>query len=280
MTVTTRKRTKSSTDTSANNANGTSEGNNSVNSTVNAEVNPSVNRRVNHRIHFADGNKGGVGKSVLCRTLYQWFLDRQQPVIGVEADVNSPDFKGIYSDVMVAQFSEDETMGARANAIVNAVVDAQKSAVVNLPATVYEAFRLWLRDYDILTLATDNNIELVKWFVVTGEFDSLKSLEISLSSFDRRIPHVVVKNLKYGDWTFFEESDDLQALIRGTQTPVIELPKLPVRVASTVLQQRLTYADSLRHRGKGFGVVEQAAVKSYLRSAYAAFESTGYLPSI
>ena len=173
MTVTTRKRTKPSTDTSADNANGNSEGNDSVNSTVNAEVNPSVNRRVNHRIHFADGNKGGVGKSVLCRTLYQWFLDRQQPVIGVEADVNSPDFKGIYSDVMVAQFSEDETMGARANAIVNAVVDAQKSAVVNLPATVYEAFRLWLRDYDILTLVADNHIELVKWFVVTGDRKSV-----------------------------------------------------------------------------------------------------------
>ena len=78
----------------------------------------------------------------------------------------------------------------------------------------------------------------------------------------------------------YRSGHDLQALIRETQTPVIELPKLPVRVASTVLQQRLTYADSLRHRGKGFGVVEQAAVKSYLRSAYAAFESTGYLPSM
>lgn len=30
-------------------------------------------------------------------------------------------------------------------------------------------------------------------------------------STDRRIPHVVVKNLKYGDWTFFEESDALNA---------------------------------------------------------------------
>ncbi|NEQ51762.1 MAG: hypothetical protein F6K11_16745 [Leptolyngbya sp. SIO3F4] len=233
---------------------------------------------VNQRIHFADGNKGGVGKSVLCRTLYQWFLDRKHPVIGIEADVNSPDFKGIYGDVKVAQFSEDETIGARANTIVNTVVDSQKNAVVNLPATVYEAFRIWLRDYDILTLAADNHIELVKWFVVTGEFDSLKSLEISLKTFDRRIPHVVVKNLKYADWSFFDEADELQALIQETQTPVIELPKLPVRVASTVLQQRLTYADSQTYRGKGFGVVEQAAVKSYLRSAYAAFESTGYLP--
>jgi hypothetical protein len=31
------------------------------------------------RIHFADGNKGGVGKSFLARTLYQYCLDRKLP---------------------------------------------------------------------------------------------------------------------------------------------------------------------------------------------------------
>lgn len=30
------------------------------------------------RIHFADGNKGGVGKSFLARTLYQYCVDRKR----------------------------------------------------------------------------------------------------------------------------------------------------------------------------------------------------------
>ena len=230
-----------------------------------------------NRIHLADGNKGGVGKSFFCRTLYQWFLDHQVPVVGVEADVNSPDFRGLYAEVTGAQFSEDEQTGARANPIVQVAVDANRDVVVNLPATVHEAFRGWLSAYDIVNLARDNNIELVKWFVVTGEFDSLKSLEISLKTFGECIPHVVVRNRKYSEWEFFEEADELQGLIRKTRTPVIDLPKLPLRVASTLLQQRLTFEAGKSHRGRRFGIVEQAAVKKYLREAYDALEGTGYL---
>ena len=235
--------------------------------------------QINSRIHFADGNKGGVGKSFLCRTLYQWFHDHRTPVIGIEADVNSPDFRGIYSEVMVSQFSEDETLGARANNIMNTALEEQKNIVVNLPATVHESFKRWLSDYGILGLATEHQIELVKWFVITGEFDSLKSLESSLKTFGEQIPHVVVKNQKYTDWTFFEAEETLQALIKKTKTPVITLPKLPVRVASTLLQERLSFEAGKSHQDKGFGIVEQAAVKGYLRSAYKQFESTGLLPT-
>ncbi|MBE7386250.1 MAG: hypothetical protein F6J95_033280 [Leptolyngbya sp. SIO1E4] len=234
---------------------------------------------IHNRVHFADGNKGGVGKSFFCRTLYQWFLDNTIPVIGVEADVNSPDFRGIYSEVMLSQFSEDETLGARANSIMNTALEAQKNVVVNMPATVHESFKRWLSDYNILSLAADSQIELVKWFVVTGEFDSLKSLEISLTTFGKQIPHVVVKNQKYADWTFFEESETLQALIQETKTQVIALPKLPVRVASTLLQERLSFEAGKAHKGKGFGIVEQAAVKGYLHTAYEQFECTGWLPT-
>ena len=233
---------------------------------------------VKNRIHFADGNKGGVGKSFFCRTLYQCLLEKNIPVIGFEADIDSPDFKGIYQqDVKMAQFSENEELGARANGIMNAAVGGQENAVVNLPATVHEAFKRWLSDYGILELANDNQIELVKWFVVTGEYDSLNSLKISLDTFGKQIPHVVVKNQKYTDWIFFDEFQELQTLIQETDSKVIDLPKLPARVASTLLQERLSFELGKSYNGKSFGIVEQAAVKGYLRSAYAQFESTGLL---
>ena len=233
---------------------------------------------ITNRIHFADGNKGGVGKSFLARSLYQWFLDHETPVIGVEADVNSPDFKGIYTDVMLSQFSEDETLGARANSILNTAVESKKNIVVNLPATVHDAFKGWIHHYDIVNLAAENQIQLVKWFVVTGEFDSSKSLEVSLKTFGRLIPHVVVRNQKFTEWEFYNESKSLQALIQETNSQVIDLPKLPVRVASTLLKERLTFEAGRAYRAERFGVVEQGAVRGYLRSAFAAMESTGYLP--
>jgi hypothetical protein len=230
------------------------------------------------RIHFADGNKGGVGKSMLCRTLYQWFIDKAAPVTGVEADVNSPDFKGTYKEVMISRFSEDENVNGVANDIVNIAIEEKKNLVVNLPATVHTAFKLWLTSYDIVHLSADHGIELVKWFVCTGEFDSIKSLAVSLKEFGATIPHVVVRNQKYSGWQQFEEDAELQELLKKHGCKIVDLPKLPQRVAETILRNRLSFAEALTHKENGFGIVEQSAVKGYLRNAYTAFEATGYLP--
>jgi hypothetical protein len=229
-------------------------------------------------IHFADGNKGGVGKSFLCRTLYQWFLDKSIGVCGIEADVNSPDFKGIYKEAEVTRFSEDEHLNGQANRIVNWAIDAQKHLVVNLPATVHTAFKLWLNSYDIVNLAAENGVGLVKWFVCTGEFDSMKSLGVSLREFGSTVPHVVVRNQKYQEWDYFNEDKETQRLIQEFNCKVIDLPKLPSRVANTLLQNRIDFGHGRTYKADRFGIVEQAAVKGYLRSAYAEFEQTGWLP--
>ncbi|NJN49165.1 MAG: mobilization protein, partial [Alkalinema sp. RL_2_19] len=147
-------------------------------------------------IHLADGNKGGVGKSVLARTLYAVLLDLGTPVLGVETDIDSPDFKGIYTDVQVSCFSEDEKANEQACSIINWAIEDEKNIVVNLPATVHKAFQLWVEQFDIIDLAASHDVGLVKWFICTGEYDSMKSLQVSLEAFGEKIPHVVVKNLK------------------------------------------------------------------------------------
>ncbi len=227
------------------------------------------------RIHFADGNKGGVGKSFLARTLYQCLIDRGMPVMGVEADIDSPDFKGIYQDVQVSRFSEEELAGGQANDIINWAINEQTNIVVNLPATVHKPFALWLNQFSILDVAEETGIELVKWFVCTGEYDSMKSLGVSLKTFGGAIPHVIVKNLKYPDWTFFDADEETQGLIQQYQCPVIQLPKLTVSIANLILQQRLTFGDAVGYKSRSFGTVQQIAVKGFLKQADAAFDATG-----
>jgi hypothetical protein len=227
------------------------------------------------RIHLADGNKGGVGKSMLARTLYQYFLDQGMPVLGVEADVDSPDFKGIYKEAAVSRFSEDENLAEQANNIVNWAIEERKNIVVNLPATVHKPFSTWLNHYNILTLLKTADIELVKWFVCTGEYDSMKSLGISLKTFGSGVRHVIVRNQKYGDWSFFDQDEEVQALIKQYDCPVMDLPKLPLQIASRMLQQRLTFTEAQQYRGQGFGIVQQTAVQGFLAQAYVGFEATG-----
>ena len=42
-------------------------------------------------IHWGDGEKGGVGKSLVVRTLIQYHLDRNKPFVAVETDRSNPD---------------------------------------------------------------------------------------------------------------------------------------------------------------------------------------------
>ncbi|MEO0374266.1 MAG: hypothetical protein AAF329_06460 [Cyanobacteria bacterium P01_A01_bin.17] len=231
-------------------------------------------------IHFADGNKGGVGKSFVARTLYQWFIDHQVPVIGFDTDPeDNPDFSDIYPDIARTVFSETQSQEDAANVIVNQAAMTHQPVVVNLPARAHHPFQAWLAKFDILTLAAEQRIGLVKWFVTTGEADSLRSLVNSLRACGTAVPHIVVRNRKYDDWSFYNEADEVLALIQATHSQVIDLPRLPARLASTILNQRLTYDQARTYQGKSYGITEQAGVRKFLAQAYGEFERTGVLPS-
>lgn len=223
-------------------------------------------------ICFCDGNKGGVGKSFFCRTLYHVLKTSGLSIKGLEADINSPDFAGIYgAEIEPIQFSEDEQKLDLPNAIFDIALEEKQNIVVNLPATVHEAFRRWVEAYNVISLLARNDCKLVKFFVTTGEFDSIQSLKVSLNQFPE-IQHVIVKNQKYSDWDFFETEKEVQQLIQKSNSPVIELPRLPVRIASFLLQKRMSFAAALEYRGdraagERYGLPEREAVRSFLEKA-------------
>ncbi|MBD2465617.1 hypothetical protein H6G89_32000 [Oscillatoria sp. FACHB-1407] len=234
-------------------------------------------------INFSTGGKGGVGKSFFVRLLYQYYLDQGFPVEGFEGDVRTPDFAGIYQEIRKAgngiHFSEDENQATAPNMILNTVIKRKVNAVVNLPAAVDLAFEKWLEVSPVLDLSQANGIQLVKWFVVTGEYDSAQCLHVSLKLFGHLIPHVIVKNRKLKDWSYFDSDQDTQALIREHNCKVIDLPSLNVLIAGTILRKRLRYDEALSYQGENYEVTEQSTVRSLLRSTYQAIESTGFVPN-
>lgn len=229
-------------------------------------------------INLCDGNKGGVGKSFLCRALYHWFNSKFDSVCGLESDTNSPDFIGVYGDsIQVIKFSENEDEQGLPNLIFQVACEDRKHTVINLPATADTAFKKWNQAYGSTALALENGARFIKWFVVTGEYDSLKSLEVSLKSLGSEISHVIVRNQKYSDWDYYDSQADLQALIKANNCPVIDLPKMPVRIASFLLQKRLPLAAALeykadRDQGESFGIAERAAVSQFLKKSAEQFE--------
>ena len=60
-------------------------------------------------IHLIDGEKGGVGKSFVARTMIQYTLDRNLPMVAVETDRSNPDVARVYEDICeYAVLTEDE----------------------------------------------------------------------------------------------------------------------------------------------------------------------------
>jgi hypothetical protein len=231
-------------------------------------------------ISFVGGSKGGVGKSFCCRGLYEYHLARRLPIVGFEADLRTPDFAGIYTEIKTAghcvHFSEDENQATAPNALINTAIREKVHIVVNLPAAVEPGFQTWLEATPVLAIAQQKQIRLINWFVCSGEYDSTEALKASLRQFGDVLPHVVVRNRKFADWSLFEADQDLAQLIQQYRCPAIDLPRLNVRIAGTLLKQRLTYTQALTYEDDDFSFAEQSSVQTFLNNFYTAIDTTGY----
>jgi hypothetical protein len=204
---------------------------------------------------------------------------RGLPVVGFEGNIRTPDFAGIYTEIKAAEniihFSENENQATEPNALLNTAVRQKANVVVNMPASVEPAFQVWLDSTPILKIAQQKQILLLNWFVCSGEYDSNEALKASLKQFGSAIPHVVVKNRKFPDWSLFDKDRELQQLIEQYECKTIHFPRLNVVIAGKILKHRLTYAEALKYTDEEFDFVEQSSVESFLNESYAEIDRTG-----
>jgi hypothetical protein len=231
-------------------------------------------------IHLVGGEKGGVGKSFVCRALVQYFLDlpSSPPFVVFDTDRSNPDVLRTYQGSVsckVAIFSEGERYEDTANAIYNAAQN--KSVIVNLPAQVFIPVKQWIEANELLTIAPDDNIHFIHWFVSDGGFDSFKLLEKSLTAFGKAIPHILVKNFgRNDDWSSVEEDAHLQELLHQFQVRIIDFPKfIGAADRNRIDAESFSFGKAREH--KKFGSIARQRVKRFLREAYTAFESAGVL---
>lgn len=155
-------------------------------------------------IHFVDGDKGGVGKSIVCLALVQYFLDNDLSFILLEADRYNPDirrkYEGIIEEVGHAVFSDDADRTEADDIIEYA---KEKQVIISLPSQVSKPLGTWLEDG--IETAEENGVKFIRWFVVSGTYESLNLLRLALEKHASKMQFIVVKN--YGlndDWSAFE----------------------------------------------------------------------------
>lgn len=224
-------------------------------------------------IHFVDGEKGGVGKSFVARTMIQYCLDRNLPFVAVETDRSNPDVFGVYEDVcQYAIFTEDEKQADKADRIFEMAIE--KPVIVSLPAQIHRAMKAWIDRNQLTKLGDEYGVKFCKWFVCNGEYVSIKLFIASLTCYENQIPHILVRNLGMcDDWEAVEEDKSVQELIKKYRVKIIDFPKLGYRERYICNQEQLRFDEAREYQE--FSVLARQRVANFLKAAYAAFDSAG-----
>ncbi|MEH1965372.1 mobilization protein [Nostoc sp.] len=216
-------------------------------------------------IHFMDGEKGGVGKSLFARVMVQYCIDNKLSYELVEADQSNPDVGAFYPDNhKTAVFSESERKAYDADEIFNLALTT--SVIVNLPAQVYPAVTDWIERNQILEITGKNKVKIYKWFVCSGGYDSVQLFMQSLERFENKIKHIFVRNCGLcDDWKHVDGRKDLQDLIKTYKVAVINFPKFSYRERDILDANQINFSAA-RDYGE-LGVLGKQRLHSFLKKA-------------
>lgn len=220
-------------------------------------------------IQFIGGEKGGVGKSVIARLLTQYFIDKGKPFTALDADASHGALTRFYTDYSQPVSLNDVEDTDR---IIQLAVDDNQTILVDLPSQSRNTLNAWLKDNDILSLASENNIGVTFWHVMDDGMDGIKLLEKTLTDAFDHANYVIVKNFGRGeDFSAFEGSQvEQDALNSGAK--IISIKQL---LSSTMRKiDRLNYSywaaanNSDTAAGECLNLLERHRVKAWLKDSY------------
>ncbi len=224
-------------------------------------------------IHLIDGEKGGIGKSMFARTLAEFCQSEGMSFALIDTDRTNPDVGRVYAPKTMEQeqtfFSEREDNDAKADIIFETAME--QMVLVNLPAQIFPVVTDWLERNELLTLSQECGVQIYKWFICTGEEDSIDLFLESLKHFENRLPHVLVRN--FGASGAKWETGDferLERIVHKYRVPVIDLPKLPPLERDYLKKNQCTFAMA----SSKLKMMSKQRIAIYLKKAYKAISST------
>lgn len=225
-------------------------------------------------IHFIGGEKGGVGKSVLSRLLSQYFLDKNLPYIGLDADQSHATLSRFYE-----QFTRPINLDyfESTDEIMETAVESDHHVVVDLPAQSERFLDRWIEENGVLEMCEELGLPFVYWYIVDDGVDSAKLLEAFLKKYGMRLHCVVIKNMGRG--TSFKVIDDAINSCIGHIDGKFHQSILPALHADTMHKiDELSFsfwgAQNIRDNAmEHLSLMERQRTKVWARKAYAIFDN-------
>ena len=227
-------------------------------------------------IWFVAGSKGGIGKSTVAQLLIDYAKTRrQEQVYLVDTDSTNPDVARPYSitpdvnvafDTIVARGVQDWLYILEA-----AKAHPQRVCIINGAAGDLDT----LRDASHLLTQVSQERELVVWWVVSGDVESVvllyRYIEIMGSAAER--PHrrlVVTLNPGLGNEKRFRDyyESKIARRVQDERCPVVRLPYLAEDVAKDIRRMKV----SLDQARAALPSLRRAELVRFVHEAEAAFD--------
>ncbi len=148
--------------------------------------------KTNKPVIMVHGDKGGVGKSIVCNMLVEYLLKNEVPTHLIETDTSNPDVYYVMKD-RVAHTLQNLNEKEGWTELVNKVAECNDTIVINMAARLREATQKYGANFcdDLNEL----NRPLVLLWVINRQADSISLLRAALENLPTLKTVVVVKNL-------------------------------------------------------------------------------------
>ncbi len=228
-------------------------------------------------LNFIGGEKGGVGKSVAARLLAQYFIDKEQPFTGFDTDRSHTSFTRFYADyaspVVVDSYEGLDMIVGEFEAPTD---DGHThSVIVDLAAQTAAPLSRWIRESELIPLMAEMGITVNFWHLADAGKDTVDLLGRLVSTYGEGPNYIVVKNLGRGsDFSQLDQSAAMQKAL-GLGARVITLAQLHEASMRKIDRQNASFwaAVNTRSGEDALGLLERQRVKSWLKGAYATFDT-------
>jgi hypothetical protein len=225
-----------------------------------------------NNIHFIGGEKGGVGKSLLARTLAQYLIDKQIPWLGFDTDRSHGAlmrfYPGFASPVVVDRF---EALDAIVEA---AAASPGRRVLVDLAAQTHDPLVKWMDDSGVINIAHEMNLGTVYWHVMDSGRDSVDLLRKLLDRFGTGLRYVLVRNQVRGnDFSVLEQSgEQARALQLGAKIITVKRLHEPAMQKIDAASLSFWSAKNNADTPGSLGLMDRQRVKMWLREVYREFD--------
>jgi len=224
-----------------------------------------------NRVVFVTGDKGGVGKSFLSRTLMGWYQTRGTPVHGFDTDkTNSTFYRFFAKDNSVGHLDVDAPESL--DQLINLITSGEdKIILIDCAARTMDQLLTWMREIDFLGLKEEYKFQITLAFVMGPEKDCVAILKDIYGSFQNTVDYIVVKNMAKGRaFDIYDNSTVRKELLEKAQAQEMELPALFDRTAMLVDRLNLSFETAINH--KDVQIADRQRIKAYSARTKALFD--------